>query len=858
MSRSAAVVLLRSKSLLQLAKQRWFRVAFVSLSLFVLLIVTLLSGYYGGRLQLGNADQLVNPYLFENATVARHALYPGPHTFLLKWPFFLIVKLFGFTDTNYIAVTMLVLLATIAGLTYVIWRIERRPLVFGAICLALASILIAIPGQPHAGGLLPVNMAMIATRNIEYVVLIGAVALVVSAKAIRSWKFLAGTLLLTILVASDQLFLSISIAGAVGALIAYGVRKKINYVALSGRFILASGGAAIMGLALILTIKNTGLIGITMASSPYGFVGSAHSLLLAAIYGASGILTNFGANPAYDATIVANIPGTAIRHMLSLGGPTYIVNACLFIVALALASIQLWSSLRRQKIRKQNISHSDGLSLLLLWTSGAAVGLFIISNHYYAVDARYLTITLFALSITAVSRLRGVRISADKLLIISAMLLTSVVLGALHAGSTYRVQAAALSDIKSRNMTVIQTLKARNVDVLLGDYWRVLPIRQHAGQSMTVTPLQNCTQPRQVLTSHAWQTDTKNKPFAYLLSFDKSLTDFPKCTLEQVIAYYGRPNESTLIAGTLKSPKEVLLYYDQGKNTHRAPTVRNTATVLPISIQELPNMMCRGESVMNIVAHEDDDLLFLNPTIIEDIASKHCVHTIYVTAGDGGHGAAYLSSRELGAQAAYAQMYGASNIWTQRIVQIAEGEYVRIASLSGHHDVSLIFLRLPDGGLDGNGFAGHNYESLRKLASGRISTIHSLDGQSHYSSQGLKAALSTLMSVYNPSEIRTQSSQQGLVYRDHSDHHAVGAFATQAYDLYEHDHYDGLVAVGLRYYMGYPIRESRPNLDGSVAKAKLAAFLAYAKYDIAVCKSESDCGNSATYGSYLTRQYLSP
>src|SRR5579875_1841597 len=46
---------------------------------------------------------------------------------------------------------------------------------------------------------------------------------------------------------------------------------------------------------------------------------------------------------------------------------------------------------------------------------------------------------------------------------------------------------------------------------------------------------------------------------------------------------------------------------------------------------------CR-QNVMNIVAHEDDDLLFINPRIAQAIDQQACVRTVYVTAGDDGRG----------------------------------------------------------------------------------------------------------------------------------------------------------------------------------------------------------------------------
>src|SRR5437764_3782545 len=59
---------------------------------------------------------------------------------------------------------------------------------------------------------------------------------------------------------------------------------------------------------------------------------------------------------------------------------------------------------------------------------------------------------------------------------------------------------------------------------------------------------------------------------------------------------------------------------------------------------------------LNIVAHCDDDLLFLSPDLLHAIQSGRTVATIFLSAGDGGLSAAYWRGREAGARAAYAQM----------------------------------------------------------------------------------------------------------------------------------------------------------------------------------------------------------
>jgi hypothetical protein len=39
---------------------------------------------------------------------------------------------------------------------------------------------------------------------------------------------------------------------------------------------------------------------------------------------------------------------------------------------------------------------------------------------------------------------------------------------------------------------------------------------------------------------------------------------------------------------------------------------------------------------LDVVAHEDDDLLFMNPDIQHDIRAGVCVTTVFLTAGDDG------------------------------------------------------------------------------------------------------------------------------------------------------------------------------------------------------------------------------
>jgi hypothetical protein len=138
---------------------------------------------------------------------------------------------------------------------------------------------------------------------------------------------------------------------------------------------------------------------------------------------------------------------------------------------------------------------------------------------------------------------------------------------------------------------------------------------------------------------------------------------------------------------------------------------------------------CNNGASMNIVAHEDDDLLFLSPDLLHDIQSGRCVRTVFVTAGDAGKGCCYWKSREDGIRSAYALMAGVSSPWTISDAFIS-GHGITIHTLRSHSKISLVFLRLPDGNFDGGGWPKNNYQSLRKLLAGTIKEIRAIEGPS--------------------------------------------------------------------------------------------------------------------------------
>jgi LmbE family N-acetylglucosaminyl deacetylase len=842
----------------QLSRARWYW----CLSLLVLLAVAVYSAILGAHVEQGNADQLSDSYLFQNGSTLRGATFPGQHTQLLKWPLFYLVKMFGYSETAFVGLTVVCVVLTVAFLAYVLHRIERRPQVTGTLYLALASVLLLVPIQSYPGALLPVSLAMLTTRNIEYVVYILALGLLAKRPRFRSWRFCVAIALLAILIASDKLFLSLSIGGAVLALLYYALAKFWPLVSMSVDWLVAGGLAAVASAVILKLVSATHLTHIAnqAGANPYGLVTSAKNFVLGCIYAVSSLFTNFGANPAYDARTLRQIPDRFVHHLFSIGGFSFLINIIILLVGLLAVYRLLRATISTQAETIRTSLTSFHLSFLLLWTTAASVVVFVLTNHDYAVDARYLGISLFAVFVTAACYGRSRDWSSSQLRRAGIILSISIFLGLFAAQANYHSDQKALASYNSRDQKISDVLASHPIQTLVGDYWRTLPIKYQVGASLTVTPLDGCTQPRLALSSQAWQPNLYTTRFAYLLTLDGSLTGYPSCSLNQVISAYGRPNSSALIAGTLANPQELLLFYDNGAHRSQPKTTLTAtpATVLPISLSDLPYTSCQSPTIMNIVAHQDDDLLFMSPDLLHEIKAGDCVRTVYMTAGDAGSSSVYWLSREHGSEAAYAEMDDTTNIWVQRIVELNNHEFVMVANPRGNSKISLVFMHLPDGNLKGQGFAATHFESLAKLDAGTVKSMQSVDGQSSYSAQDLTNALISLMYAYQPTEIQTQSNLISTVYPDHSDHMAVGRFVQKAYHQYEKEQYNNVVTIPLKFYTGYPSHQFAPNVSGADLAAKEAAFLDYAAYDGGVCHTVTQCLQTPTYGSYLTRQYQEP
>lgn len=274
-----------------------------------------------------------------------------------------------------------------------------------------------------------------------------------------------------------------------------------------------------------------------------------------------------------------------------------------------------------------------------------------------------------------------------------------------------------------------------------------------------------------------------------------------------------------------------------------------TAMVDAVTAPSAAAVPCPAGSQVAVVAHADDDLLFMNPDVPRRVVEDGwCTTTIVVTSGDAGLGVDYTEAREAGLRAAYAEMAGADDRWVTSTATV-QGHRVARSVLVADPGVRLEFLRLPDGNIDGSGFPSERFESIERLRLGRIASVRTIEPSPQmYTEESLRATLRALVAAARPSVVRTLDHlHDARTDGDHSDHHEVALLAVDARDVIA-------PSVRLVPYLGYPSSRLAPNLTSAQVQAKERAFMAYTPYDWRECWTLEACA-ARPEGAWLQRMH---
>ena len=240
-----------------------------------------------------------------------------------------------------------------------------------------------------------------------------------------------------------------------------------------------------------------------------------------------------------------------------------------------------------------------------------------------------------------------------------------------------------------------------------------------------------------------------------------------------------------------------------------------------------------GSRFLSIVAHEDDDLLFQSPELIESLRSGRPCLTVFVTAGEANGDAVsrehYAAEREAGIRAAYADAVGAADDWTRGIRTHADRE-IEIATLDAEPTVQAMFICLPDGGDSLHPDAVPTLRDDFEHVESSLLPDGSPVGQTYdYRHRDLLAVLTGVMAEFQPTVVRiADTSPASDLAGDHADHIAVAGFARLAAEIHARDG----ARVTLVEHRGYNVQTVPVSLSPGRTLEKTAIFNAYRAHDV--------------------------
>jgi LmbE family N-acetylglucosaminyl deacetylase len=283
---------------------------------------------------------------------------------------------------------------------------------------------------------------------------------------------------------------------------------------------------------------------------------------------------------------------------------------------------------------------------------------------------------------------------------------------------------------------------------------------------------------------------------------------------------------------------------------------------------ERPSQLVGRVAFLQVVAHPDDDLYFMNPDIADSVRTGGEVTTVVLTAAEAGGGAAFAAARQHGLRSAYARMAGAADDapW-RRSVLVTRGGEAELCELEADARIRLVFLDISMGAYTGFTPDDQNHTLLAALFRGTETTRPVLQPSESaitggvYTRDQLVGTLTDLMDRFLPTVVRTMDpdpERRGIgpqerawltdsgVHTDNEDHTATAWFTYAA--LADHRARRGPSAVRLDSYVGYGNARWKHNLGGSSAREKLALLAVYGWADRRKCGDPVGCGDQTVAG----------
>ncbi|MET8602761.1 PIG-L family deacetylase [Streptomyces rubiginosohelvolus] len=285
----------------------------------------------------------------------------------------------------------------------------------------------------------------------------------------------------------------------------------------------------------------------------------------------------------------------------------------------------------------------------------------------------------------------------------------------------------------------------------------------------------------------------------------------------------------------------------------------------------------RRALVLQLLAHPDDDLYFMNPDTREALDAGTPLVCVYLTAGEADgvnkipgaprpapDRAAYSSSRHQGLRQAYAELLGLDRFtpWQKSVAALHGGHRAEVDVLTdGVRRVELVFLNTAMHTGRGRPGLPSLWRDRRLVLRTVVADNSPLEHAGSYTYESLIDVLTGLLEEYRPTVVHTldpdpdlqfsseyerrrDSEQRG--YSDHADHTAAGCFAWAALIRWvaratgRGEPVPGFVVASFR---GYYNRHWPKNLPPAVLERKAAHLVPYGGGPDWECGNPSGCGD---------------
>ncbi|MBP2322287.1 LmbE family N-acetylglucosaminyl deacetylase [Kibdelosporangium banguiense] len=264
-----------------------------------------------------------------------------------------------------------------------------------------------------------------------------------------------------------------------------------------------------------------------------------------------------------------------------------------------------------------------------------------------------------------------------------------------------------------------------------------------------------------------------------------------------------------------------------------------------------------GVRYVQVVAHADDDVIFMNPDLASGIRAGQATTGVYLTAGetDKADAEAYAARRQAGTRAAYARMAGVPDEWDASRLDVDARHAVELYTLRARPQVKVVFVNLPE---NNDPRAAGGRAALVRLWRDdrdnlRVRTLVPTGGvvtrPYFYTHEDVVELLVKLFDRFQPTVVRAQDPDPDKRYakdwpgfHDHPDHIMAARFTEEASQRY----------LGPRFvlenYRDYNVAEEPVNLSPADQKDKNDFFSAYVPHD-------SDVSMGHPYNGWLPRMY---